>query len=64
LKRKLTEEGGGWGFATFMRLTDLHDPAKGYIVNDTCVIRLDVSCRIKEEPVEDFHEATELMTQI
>ncbi|KAI3864504.1 hypothetical protein MKX03_011310, partial [Papaver bracteatum] len=61
-KRKLTEDGGGWGFPTFMRLGELHDLAKGYIMNDTCVIRFDVSCRMNEEPVEDLHEATELMS--
>ncbi|KAK1426169.1 hypothetical protein QVD17_14838 [Tagetes erecta] len=34
-----------WGFTSFMPLSELYDPGKGYLVNDTCVIVADVSVR-------------------
>ncbi|KAL3625974.1 CSN-associated deubiquitinating enzyme Ubp12 [Castilleja foliolosa] len=34
-----------WGFTSFMPLSDLYDPNKGYIVNDTCIIEADVAVR-------------------
>ncbi|KAI3891545.1 hypothetical protein MKX03_033092 [Papaver bracteatum] len=38
----------GLGWATFMRLTELHDPAKGFIVNDTCVISVEIAVKESE----------------
>lgn len=34
-----------WGFTSFMPLSDLYDPLKGYLVNDTCIIEADVAVR-------------------
>ncbi|KAL3625125.1 CSN-associated deubiquitinating enzyme Ubp12 [Castilleja foliolosa] len=34
-----------WGFTSYMPLSDLYDPNKGYIVNDTCTIEADVAVR-------------------
>ncbi|XP_077245220.1 ubiquitin C-terminal hydrolase 12-like isoform X1 [Tasmannia lanceolata] len=34
-----------WGFTSFMPLSELYDPAKGYLVNDTCIIEADVAVR-------------------
>ncbi|XP_073269254.1 ubiquitin C-terminal hydrolase 12-like isoform X1 [Primulina huaijiensis] len=34
-----------WGFTSFMPLSELYDPNKGYLVNDTCVIEADVAVR-------------------
>ncbi|CAA3015815.1 ubiquitin carboxyl-terminal hydrolase 12-like isoform X2 [Olea europaea subsp. europaea] len=34
-----------WGFTSFMPLSELYDPSKGYLVNDTCVIEADVAVR-------------------
>ncbi|XP_051150225.1 ubiquitin C-terminal hydrolase 12 isoform X2 [Andrographis paniculata] len=34
-----------WGFTSFMPLSDLYDPNKGYLVNDTCIIEADVAVR-------------------
>ncbi|KAL6559093.1 CSN-associated deubiquitinating enzyme Ubp12 [Orobanche hederae] len=34
-----------WGFTSFMPLSDLYDPSKGYLVNDTCIIQADVAVR-------------------
>ncbi|KAI3894784.1 hypothetical protein MKX03_023579 [Papaver bracteatum] len=39
----------GHGWKKFMRLSELHDPDEGYIVNDTCIIEAEVSCRTTEE---------------
>ncbi|GAA0176566.1 cysteine protease [Lithospermum erythrorhizon] len=34
-----------WGFTSFMPLSDLYDPNKGFLVNDTCVLEADVAVR-------------------
>lgn len=34
-----------WGFINFMPLAELYDPARGYLVNDTCVVEADISVR-------------------
>ncbi|KAL6507816.1 CSN-associated deubiquitinating enzyme Ubp12 [Orobanche gracilis] len=34
-----------WGFTSFMPLSELHDPNKGYLMNDTCIIHADVAVR-------------------
>ncbi|KAK4581875.1 hypothetical protein RGQ29_025152 [Quercus rubra] len=34
-----------WGFTSFMPLSDLYDPARGYLVNDACVIEAEVAVR-------------------
>ncbi|KAK1409857.1 hypothetical protein QVD17_36386 [Tagetes erecta] len=34
-----------WGFASFITLSDLHDPKNGYLINDTCIIEADVAVR-------------------
>ncbi|KAL5720642.1 ubiquitinyl hydrolase 1 [Ranunculus cassubicifolius] len=34
-----------WGFTSFMPLSDLYDPARGYLVNDTCIIEAEVAVR-------------------
>ncbi|KAK9129007.1 hypothetical protein Syun_017804 [Stephania yunnanensis] len=34
-----------WGFTSFMPLSDLYDPGKGYLVNDTCIIEAEVAVR-------------------
>lgn len=34
-----------WGFTNFMPLTELYDPARGYRVNDTCIVEADVAVR-------------------
>lgn len=31
-----------WGFTSFLPLTDLYDPSKGYLVNDTVVVEAEV----------------------
>ncbi|KAI3896460.1 hypothetical protein MKX03_014607 [Papaver bracteatum] len=43
----------GWGTSSFMPLSELHNPEKGYLVNDTCVIRVEVTCTAKEESKDD-----------
>ncbi|CAL9053063.1 unnamed protein product [Musa banksii] len=34
-----------WGFTSFMSLSELYDPSRGYLVNDTCVIEAEVAVR-------------------
>ncbi|KAI7992799.1 Ubiquitin carboxyl-terminal hydrolase 12 [Camellia lanceoleosa] len=34
-----------WGFTSFMPLSELYDPSRGFLVNDTCVIEADVAVR-------------------
>ncbi|URE06756.1 ubiquitin carboxyl-terminal hydrolase [Musa troglodytarum] len=34
-----------WGFTSFMSLSELYDPSRGYLVNDTCVIEAEVTVR-------------------
>ncbi|RWR85437.1 ubiquitin carboxyl-terminal hydrolase 12 isoform X1 [Cinnamomum micranthum f. kanehirae] len=34
-----------WGFTSFMHLSELYDPSRGYLVNDTCVIEAEVAVR-------------------
>ncbi|XP_019079939.1 ubiquitin C-terminal hydrolase 12 isoform X7 [Vitis vinifera] len=34
-----------WGFTSFMPLGELYDPARGYLVNDTCIVEADVAVR-------------------
>ncbi|XP_039139538.1 ubiquitin carboxyl-terminal hydrolase 13-like isoform X1 [Dioscorea cayenensis subsp. rotundata] len=34
-----------WGFTSFMPLSELYDPTRGYLVNDTCVVEAEVAVR-------------------
>ncbi|RDX86284.1 Ubiquitin carboxyl-terminal hydrolase 13, partial [Mucuna pruriens] len=34
-----------WGFVHFMPLAELYDPARGYLVNDTCIVEADIAVR-------------------
>ncbi|CAL4892217.1 unnamed protein product [Urochloa decumbens] len=34
-----------WGFTSFMPLSDLYDPSRGYLVNDTIVVEAEVAVR-------------------
>ena len=34
-----------WGFTSFMPLSELYDPSRGYLVNDTVVIEAEVAVR-------------------
>ncbi|XP_026415961.1 ubiquitin carboxyl-terminal hydrolase 12-like [Papaver somniferum] len=55
LKHKFDKDGNyGWGSSTFMPLSDLHDPDEGYIVHGTCIIRVEVSCRIIDDFVTEY----------
>ncbi|GER44811.1 ubiquitin carboxyl-terminal hydrolase, partial [Striga asiatica] len=35
-----------WGFTSFMPLSELYDPNKGYLVNDTCIVEAHVAVPI------------------
>nr|GEY67595.1 ubiquitin carboxyl-terminal hydrolase 12-like isoform X1 [Tanacetum cinerariifolium] len=32
-----------WGFTSFMPLSELYDPSRGYLLNDTCIVKADVA---------------------
>ncbi|XP_078441990.1 ubiquitin C-terminal hydrolase 12-like isoform X1 [Wolffia australiana] len=34
-----------WGFTSFMPLSELYDPSRGYLVNDTCIVEAEVAMR-------------------
>lgn len=34
-----------WGFTSFMHLSELYNPSRGYLVNDTCIVEADVEVR-------------------
>ncbi|KAJ9553775.1 hypothetical protein OSB04_017820 [Centaurea solstitialis] len=34
-----------WGFTSFMPLSELYDPSRGYLLNDTCIVEADVTVR-------------------
>ncbi|GMP74911.1 hypothetical protein CsSME_00032170 [Camellia sinensis var. sinensis] len=34
-----------WGFTSFMPLSELYDPGRGYLANDTCIIEAKVAVR-------------------
>ena len=34
-----------WGFTSFMPLSELYDPGRGYLVNDTILVEADVAVR-------------------
>ncbi|XP_060958513.1 ubiquitin C-terminal hydrolase 12 isoform X3 [Cannabis sativa] len=34
-----------WGFTSFMPLSDLYDPSRGYLMNDTCLVEAEVAVR-------------------
>ncbi|XVE68553.1 hypothetical protein DITRI_Ditri09bG0077100 [Diplodiscus trichospermus] len=42
-----------WGFTSFIPLRDLHDPFKGYLRDDTCLIEADVLVRRRNDSVRD-----------
>ncbi|RZC90859.1 hypothetical protein C5167_028693 [Papaver somniferum] len=42
---QFTARESDWGFTTFMPLSELYDPGKGYLVNDTCMVEAEVVVR-------------------
>ncbi|KAI3902003.1 hypothetical protein MKW92_032900 [Papaver armeniacum] len=39
---KFTAQQSDWGYPKFIPLSDLNDPGKGYLVDDTCIVEVDV----------------------
>ncbi|XP_057438979.1 uncharacterized protein LOC130730860 [Lotus japonicus] len=42
-KRRFNATKSEWGFTSFMPLDELHDPCKGFLVKDTCIIGAEIS---------------------
>ncbi|KAI3838400.1 hypothetical protein MKX03_000644 [Papaver bracteatum] len=55
------ENGRGW--PKFMRLDELRDPAKGYVVNDTCIVTVEVSWRTNEDTIVDTKAVVKFESQ-
>ena len=34
-----------WGFISFMPLSELYDPGRGFLVSDTCIVEVEVVVR-------------------
>ncbi|CAL5322107.1 unnamed protein product [Camellia sinensis] len=53
-KHQFNARESDWGFTSFMPLSELYDPARGYLVNDTIVVEADVAvCRVGDYLVND-----------
>ncbi|KAL1558281.1 CSN-associated deubiquitinating enzyme Ubp12, variant 2 [Salvia divinorum] len=39
-----------WGFTSFMRLGELYDPSRGYLVNDTCLVEAEIGVDTAIDP--------------
>ena len=48
-----------WGIAKFLPVSELHDPSKGYLVNDTCLVEVDVSTDKTVDLLSDEFEPEE-----
>ncbi|KAF8389282.1 hypothetical protein HHK36_025975 [Tetracentron sinense] len=44
-QHQFNEQESGWGFLSFMPFSELYDPRRGYLVNDTCIVEAKVSVR-------------------
>ncbi|KAF8398029.1 hypothetical protein HHK36_016955 [Tetracentron sinense] len=44
-QHQFNTQNGDWGFTLFMPLSELYDPARGYLVNDTCIVQAKVAVR-------------------
>ncbi|KAI3993823.1 hypothetical protein MKX01_002836 [Papaver californicum] len=44
-QHKFTARQTDWGFTSFMPLSDLYDPSRGYLANDTCIVEAEVAVR-------------------
>ncbi|KAI3991323.1 hypothetical protein MKX01_034642, partial [Papaver californicum] len=42
---QFTARKSDWGFTSFMPLSELYDPGRGYLVNDTCIVEAEVAVR-------------------
>ncbi|XP_059665799.1 MATH domain and coiled-coil domain-containing protein At3g58370-like [Cornus florida] len=49
-KCQFDERHSNWGFSSFMPLSELHDPGRGYLVNDICIVEADI---VVEADIDD-----------
>lgn len=52
-KYQFGNAGQMWGFLKLLPLSRLHDPKNGYIVNNTCEISIEVTCKVTAEAADD-----------
>ncbi|KAI3896472.1 hypothetical protein MKX03_014619 [Papaver bracteatum] len=53
IKYEFPENGLGRGWSSFMSLSELHNPDKGYLLNDTCVIKVEVTYMMMDSKDDD-----------
>ncbi|MCI03090.1 ubiquitin carboxyl-terminal hydrolase 12-like, partial [Trifolium medium] len=46
---QFNQQQSDWGFMSFIPLSELYDPSRGYLVNDTLIVEVEVRCN----PVEN-----------
>ncbi|KAL7252579.1 hypothetical protein ACSBR1_007193 [Camellia fascicularis] len=54
-QHEFNSEESDWGFTSFMPLSELHDPSKGFLVNDTIIIEADFSGQSHDSKKETGH---------
>ncbi|XP_026459993.1 MATH domain and coiled-coil domain-containing protein At3g58370-like [Papaver somniferum] len=50
---QFTKEENDWGFDEFIRFNELSDPINGYIVNDACIIEVELCSFPKQDSIEE-----------
>ncbi|KAK2377733.1 ubiquitin carboxyl-terminal hydrolase [Trifolium repens] len=54
-QHQFNQQQSDWGFTSFIPLSELYDPSSGYLVNDTLVVEVEVTCNLVENgTVEHF----------
>ncbi|MCL7043525.1 hypothetical protein MKW94_029516 [Papaver nudicaule] len=51
---RFTEDENDWGFDDFIELEELKDPRKGYIVNDACIVEVELCLSSAQESREEL----------
>ncbi|KAI3852816.1 hypothetical protein MKX03_028650 [Papaver bracteatum] len=48
-KHQFTQADSGWGWPKLMSLAELHNNSKGYLLHDTCIIQVVITCQTSGE---------------
>ncbi|PNX99472.1 ubiquitin carboxyl-terminal hydrolase family protein, partial [Trifolium pratense] len=55
MKHRFNERESDWGFRYFIPFDELYNPSRGYLVNDTLVVEVEVTCSVDEKEDEDLY---------
>ncbi|KAI3881466.1 hypothetical protein MKX03_027163 [Papaver bracteatum] len=53
---QFTDDENDWGFDDLIELKELKDPSNGYIVNDVCIVEVEICLNSKLVPMESIEE--------